>query len=99
MAVIITEETKGLLETLAGVKEEDYTITERGIKFNFNNSLQANYCQIIEYHDNYLVEFRKIASNLIEGNYNRLVSEKVILKEDFQSHFENTTGIYLSFLG
>ena len=96
--VLLEDKTKGLLETLAGVKEEDYTITERGLKFNFNNSLRANYCQIIEYHDNYLIEFRKIASNLIEGNYNKLVSEKVILKEDFQNYFESETGIYLSFL-
>ncbi len=96
--ILLEEKTKSLLETLAGVQEENYTITERGLKFDFNNSLIANYCQIIEYHDNYLVEFRKIASNLIEGNYNKLVSERVIKKDDFQNYFESETGIYLSYL-
>lgn len=96
---LISEKTKDLLETLAGVKEDDYTVTERGVKFEFANSLRANQCQIIEYHDNYLVEFRKVASNLIEGNYNKLISERVIPKDDFQEYFESETGIYLSYLG
>lgn len=96
---LISEKTKDLLETLAGVKEDDYCITERGVKFEFANSLRANQCQIIEYHNNYLVEFRKVASNLIEGNYNKLISERVIPKEDFQEYFESETGIYLSYLG
>ena len=94
----LNEKMKTNLETLAGVYEEDYTKTDRGIKFSFKNSLQANFCHIVEYHDKYIVEFRKIADNPIEGSYNILVSEDIIEPENLQEHFENVTGIYLSYL-
>ena len=62
---LISEDMRSKLEVLAGVNEEDYNYTERGIKFEFKNSLQANHCQIIEYHNQIIVELRKVASNLI----------------------------------
>lgn len=95
---IMSEEMKNKLEVLAGVNEEDYTYTERGIKFNFKNSLRANVCQIIEYHDKIIVELRKETDNILEGTYNKLVSEKIIDKSDLMEHFENMTGIYLSYV-
>jgi len=99
MKNIIKEDMKKQLKILAGVNEDDYKITDRGIEFNFDNSLKANYCRIIEYHDNYIIEFRKKSDNLIEGKQNILVSEEVITQERLQEHFENKTGIYLSFMG
>jgi len=96
---IIKKDMKKQLNILAGVNEDDYKFTERGIEFNFDNSLKANYCRIIEYHDRYIVEFRKKFDNIIEGKQNILVSEEVITPERLQEHFENKTGIYLSFMG
>ncbi len=87
------------LDTLAGVKPEDYKVTERSVEFKFNNSLIANNCKIVSYHNNYIVEFRKISNSLVEGFSNKLVSETVIKPGDLTEHFENKTGIYLSFLG
>ncbi len=95
---IIPEKMKMALEALAGVKNEDIEYTSRGLRFNFSNSLVANYCQIIEYHDDYLVEFRKKSDNIIEGTSNLLVSEKIIKPQELQDHFENLTGIYLSYI-
>ena len=86
------------LEVLAGVNEDDYNYTERGIKFEFKNSMVANKCQIIEFHDKILVEFRKESNNLIEGTYNKLVSETIIEKHELQEFFESQTGIYLSYI-
>ena len=94
----ISEQVQDRLETLAGVNEEDYKFTERGIAFEFTNSLQANRCQIIEYHDKYIVEFRKKTDNLLEGKMDQLVFEDVIHKDQFQGIFEDKTGIYLSYL-
>lgn len=87
------------LKTLAGVNKEDIVYTSRGLKFTFENSLRANFCQIINYHDNYLVEFRKRTDNLLEGKKNLLISEEIIKPQELQEHFENKTGIYLSFMG
>ena len=95
---IMSEEMKSKLEVLAGVNENDYTYTERGIKFNFKNSLRANVCQIIEYHDKIIVELRRQSDNILEGTYNKLVSEKIIDKSELMEHFENETGVYLSYI-
>lgn len=95
---MIPENMVKSLGILAGVKPEDYKVTERGVEFKFENSLQTNRCKIIKYHNNYIVEFRKITDNLIEGFSNQLVSETVIKPENLLEHFENKTGIYLSFL-
>ncbi len=88
-----------LLETMAGVNKDSYQTTERGVKFTFENSLQANQCQIIKYQDKILVEFRKKTNNLLEGKNDRLVFEDVIDPRSLQETFENVSGIYLSFLG
>jgi hypothetical protein len=96
---MIPVEMKKQLEILAGVSEDDYKITERGIEFNFDNSLQANYCRIIEYHDNFIIELRKKTNNILEGKQNTLVAEDIVTPERLQEYFENKTGIYLSYLG
>lgn len=95
---IIPELMKESLATLAGVQPEDYTYTKRGVKFTFENSMQANYCQIIEYHDKFLVEVRKKTDNILEGRKDLLVSEKIIERTSLIEHFENVTGVYLSYL-
>ena len=87
------------LKALAGLDETKIEYTSRGLKFTFENSLAANYCQIIEYHDNIIVEFRKKTDNIIEGKLNRLVSEEIIPRDSLQEYFESATGIYLSYLG
>ncbi len=94
----ISEKTQNRLETLAGVKEDSYVETEKGVKFGFKNSLVANYCNIVSYHDKVIVEFRKQSDNIIEGTYDKLVSEEVIEINEFQEHFENITAIYLSYI-
>jgi len=86
------------LKVLGNLKEEEIEYTTRGLKFTFENSMQANYCQIIEYHDSYIVELRKKSDNLIEGKMDILVSEEVINPENLIEHFENCTGIYISYL-
>ncbi len=88
-----------LLETMAGVKDDSYVMTERGVRFTFENSLQANQCQIIKYNSNFLIEFRKKTDNLLEGKNDYLVFEDVIDPRDLQAVFENRTGIYLDYLG
>lgn len=95
---LISDTMKERLKTLAEVDEDSYSYTERGIKFSFANSRAANTCQIIEYHDKIIVEFRKIADNILEGTYNKLVSETVIDKKDLLEFFEEKTGIYLSYI-
>ena len=95
---IIPEPMKESLKVLAGVNEEDIIYTSRGLKFTFENSLRANYCQIIEYHDNFLVEFRKKTDSIMEGKQNTLVSEEIVKPQELQEHFENKTGIYISFM-
>lgn len=95
---IMPQDLKDRLETLAGVTESDYTYSERGIKFDFDNSQFANRCQIIEYHDKIIVEFRKEMDSIIEGTYNKLMSEEVIEKENLLEYFETKTGIYLSYI-
>lgn len=95
---VLTTEFKKKLEVLAGVNEEDYKITERGFKFEFKNSLQANYCQVIKYHGNVIVEFRKRTDNLIQGKMDQLVFEKVVKPEEIYNVFESVTNIYLSYM-
>ncbi len=95
---LLSRKTQKNLETLAGVKQDDYTITERGLKFQFENSLQANQCQIIEYHDKVIFELRKKVDNLLEGTYDKLIFEDIIDIREFQEVFESKTGIYLSYL-
>ena len=95
----ISEDVQSKLETMAGVKTSSYTMTDRGIKFTFENSLQANQCQIIKYHDRFIIEFRKKTDSIMEGKMDQLVFEDVIKPAEFQQVFENVTGIYLSFLG
>ncbi len=95
----ISEDVQSKLETMAGVHSDNYQMTDRGIKFTFENSLQANQCQIIKYHNNFIVEFRKKTDSLLEGKMDRLVFEDVIKPQEFQTIFENVTGIYLSFMG
>ena len=94
----ISEGLQEKLETLAGVQVDDYQLTERGIKFEFQNSLQANQCQIIEYHNNVIIELRKKTDNLLEGKMDQLVFEDVIHLSEIQNVFEDRTGIYLSYL-
>jgi hypoxanthine-guanine phosphoribosyltransferase len=95
----INEDVQSKLSLLAGVNEDSYEFSERGIRFTFENSLQANQCQLIKYHDKYIVEFRKKTDNLLEGKMDVLVFEDVIDPRKFQEIFENVTGIYLSFMG
>ncbi len=95
----ISEDVQSKLKLLANVSEDSYEITDRGIRFTFENSLQANQCQLIKYHDKFIVEFRKKTDNILEGFMNQLVFEDVIREQEFQQIFENKTGIYLSFLG
>jgi len=84
------------LETFANLSEEDITITENGFKFEFDRSLKANFCRVVRYHDNVIVEFRNRTDNLIEGTMDTLVSEKIIKPQEFKDVFEDVTGIYLS---
>ena len=95
----ISSDVQSKLALLARVSEDSYEITERGIRFTFENSLQSNQCQIINYHDKFIVEFRKKTDNMLEGKMNQLVFEDVIRPSDFQTVFESVTGIYLSYLG
>jgi len=95
---VLTSDLKKKLETLAGVNEEDITITERGFKFNFKNSLKANYCRVVKYHDGVIVEFRKQTDNLLEGKMDRLIFEQVINPQEISTVFEDVTGIYLSYI-
>jgi len=92
--------TKNLdnLETYAGVTEEDITIGTNNVKFAFENSLKANRCQVVKYHDKYIVEFRKVTDNLLEGQMDKLVFEDVISSADFMGVFESVTGIYVSWV-
>ena len=95
----ISEDVQDKLSMLAGVTEDSYQLSERGIRFTFENSLQANRCQLIRYHDKLIIELRKETNNLIEGKMNVLVFEDVIKPDEFQKVFEGKTGIYLSFMG
>ena len=95
---ILTPEFKGKLETLAALKEEDIKITERGFNFTFENSLQANYCQVIKYNNQIILEFRKRTDNLLQGKMDQLVYEKVIKPQEIYDIFEDVTNIYLSYI-
>jgi len=95
---VLDKKTLKNLETLAGVNEEDIEIFDNGFKFQFERSLRANRCKVIKYHDKIILEFRKVASGLIEGNYDRLVYENVINPSEFQEVFEYQTSIYLSYI-
>ncbi len=95
----ISEDVQDKLKLLAGVNEDSYILSDRGVKFTFENSLQANQCQLIMYHDKFIVEFRKKTNNILEGTMDQLVFEDVIKPEQFLEMFESKTGIYLSFLG
>ena len=96
---MIPKDMRYNLTMVAGVSEDMYESTQNGIKFTFENSLRCNQCQIIPYHDNVIMEFRKITNNVLQGKQNILVSEKIIPKDNIQQHFEEVTGIYLSFMG
>ena len=87
-----------ILETLAGVQEQDIKILDNGFKFQFERSLKANFCRVVRYHDNVIVEFRKQTNNLIEGKQDILVYEASIKPQEFSNVFENVTGIYLSYI-
>ncbi|MCD6435674.1 MAG: hypothetical protein J7L15_04740 [Clostridiales bacterium] len=87
------------LKVLGNLDESAIVYTSRGLKFAFENSMKANFCQIIEYHDDYLVEFRKKTDNIIEGKKNILVSECIIKPQELIEHFENKTGIFITFMG
>ena len=95
---ILTTEFKDKLETLAGLKEENINITDRGFNFTFENSLQANYCQVIKYNDQIILEFRKRTDNLLQGKMDQLVFEKVIKPQEMCDIFEDVTNIYLSYI-
>lgn len=86
------------LETLADLKEEDIKILDNGFKFTFERSLKANFCRVVRYHDQVIVEFRKKADNLIEGSYDKLVFESVIKPAEFSDVFQKVTGIYLDYI-
>ncbi len=95
---LIPESLKHKLSIMAGVTEDKYQLSDNSVTFDFTGSLHSNKCQIIQYNGKYIVEFRKITDNLLEGKMNKLISEKIIDEDDLQDHFENYTGIYLSFL-
>lgn len=95
---ILTQDFRKKLEDLAGVKEEDITITERGFKFSFKNSLQANRFRVIKYHDNVIVEFRMVTDNLIEGFADKLVHESVVKPQEVYTKFQDVTNIYLDYV-
>ena len=86
------------LKTLAGVNEEDIQILDNGFRFTFERSLKTNFCRVVRYHDNVIVEFRKRTDNLIEGKNDKLVFENVIKPEEFSDVFQNVTGIYLDYV-
>ncbi len=96
---ILTEDLKQKLKVLAGVNESDIIYTDRGFKFTFERSLQANYCRVVQYHDNVIVEMRKKTDNLLEGQLDILVSEKIIKPQEFNEHFQDVSGVYLDYLG
>jgi hypothetical protein len=95
---ILTPDMLKKLSMLAGLDEADIQITDRGFKFQFENSLRANQCRVIRYHNNVIIEFRKQTDNLLEGKSDSLIYEDVIKPENFQEVFEKQTGIYLSAL-
>lgn len=95
---ILTQEFRNKLEVLAGVTEEDITITERGFKFSFKNSLQANKFRVIKYHDDVIIEFRIVTDNLIEGVTDKLVHESVVKPQDVYTRFQDITNIYLDYV-
>ena len=92
--------TKNLdnLETYANVTHDDITIGTNNVKFAFEDSLKANKCQVVKYHDKYIVEFRKVTDNLLEGKMDQLVFEDVISASEFMDVFEHVTGIYVSWV-
>jgi hypothetical protein len=104
---VLNEETKNTLQILAGVSEKDITETigsRAGIEFNFNNSLRANYCKMVEYkgskvqgNDTYIIQLRKISKDpFTNQDKDELVYESIIKKDEFQEVFERQTGKYLS---
>jgi hypothetical protein len=96
MKDILGESTRAL-RVLAGVNEIKESNTGKSIEFDFKNSLKANYCQIVEYHDKYIMQLRK--KYTYDGkDYNQLVYESVIREQEIQDTFEAQTGIYLSYL-
>ncbi len=95
---IITQEMKQALGTLAKVNEDDYKFTPRGVEFFFENSLRANRCKVIKYHNQVIVEFRKITNNPLEGKQDILLSERIINPDELMDHFETETGIYLNYI-
>ena len=86
------------LETLADVSEDKITITETGFKFNFDRSPSANFCRVVRYHDNLIVEFRLVTDNLIQGTMDQLVFEQVIKAQEFSDVFQQVSGIYLDYI-
>jgi hypothetical protein len=101
---ILTETTKNSLKILGSVQESDIVETigsRKGIEFNFNNSLRANYCKMVEYkvqgNDTYIIQLRKKSKDpFTNQDKDELVHESVIKKDEFQEVFERQTGIYLS---
>ncbi len=96
---ILPEQMIQGLKALGNLDESSIVYTSRGLKFTFENSMKANYCQIIEYHDGIILELRKKTDNIIEGKKNILVFEKVIKTSELMATFEERTGIYLNYLG
>ena len=86
------------LETLANLQEGDIKILDNGFMFEFDRSLRANRCKVVRYHDNLIIEFRRVSDNLLEGKMDRLVFEDVIKESQFSEIFESVTGIYLSYI-
>ena len=86
------------LETLADVTEDKITITETGFKLDFDRSTATNFCRVVRYHDNIIVEFRNITDNLIQGTMDQLVFEQVIKPQEFSDVFQKVTGIYLDYI-
>ena len=96
---VLNEKLLKNLVTLANLNEEDIKILDNGFKFQFERSQRANRLKVISYHQNIIVEFRKVTDNLLEGKMDSLVHEEVIKLNEFSDTFQSVTGIYLDYLG
>jgi hypothetical protein len=83
-----------ILKTNASLKESEVLIGENKVSFVFERSAICNRCAIHNINGKYIVEFRKVTDNLLEGKIDRLVNEMEIKPEDFKDVFEQVTGIY-----
>jgi len=97
---VLDEKFKYQLNTLANVSESDIKENTRtnSISFFFENSLKANHCKIVKYHDKYILALEKVKEIPFDEPEKTLVYEQVLNKQEIKPEFERITGIYLSML-